>query len=65
MADELKKIDLTPMTKETMLARARKSFPWKALFVPLGILAVILLVIGLMLLPLRGVIAKSKDVVSS
>ncbi|MEK7118966.1 MAG: hypothetical protein AAB889_00415, partial [Patescibacteria group bacterium] len=54
MADELKKIDLETSPK--------KSFPWKFIVVPLGIIAVIVVLIGVMLLPLRGVIAKAQDV---
>ena len=65
MSDELKKIDLAPVTKDLSSVRAKRVFPWKVLFVPLGVFIVMLVVIGLMLLPIRGVIAKAKDVASS
>lgn len=63
MADELKKIDLqTSPVVEAAEEPMKKSFPWKFIFIPLGIIAVIVLLIGVMLLPLRGVIAKAQDV---
>ncbi len=65
MAEELKKIDLASKTHESMPVKTKKPFPWKMIAVPVAVLAVLLVVIGLMLLPLGGVIAKSKDVMSS
>ncbi|MEK7588138.1 MAG: DUF4012 domain-containing protein [Patescibacteria group bacterium] len=63
MADELKKIDLqTSPVVEGAEEPMKKSFPWKFIVVPLGIIAVIVVLIGVMLLPLRGVIAKAQDV---
>lgn len=63
MADELKKIDLqTSPVVEAAEEPMKKSFPWKFIFIPLGSIAVIVLLIGVMLLPLRGVITKAQDV---
>ncbi|KKU85540.1 MAG: hypothetical protein UY16_C0076G0001, partial [Candidatus Gottesmanbacteria bacterium GW2011_GWA2_47_9] len=64
MADELKKIDLTTVANEPSM-RAKKAFPWKLIVVPLGVLVVVVIVLGVMLLPIRGVMAKAKDVISS
>jgi hypothetical protein len=58
MPEEFKKIELDtspiPMKKVT-------PFPWQYVYIPLGIVALFIIVIGLMLLPLRGVIAKAQD----
>lgn len=63
MADELKKIDLqTSPVVEAAEEPMKKSFPWKFIFIPFGSIAVIVLLIGVMLLPLRGVITKAQDV---
>ncbi len=69
MPEELKKIELetTPASQEipaggTPKIMNKKPLPWKFVFIPLGIILVFLVVIGVMLLPLRGVIAKAQDV---
>lgn len=41
-----------------------KPFPWKFVFIPLGTIFLLFVIIGLMLLPLRGVIAKARDTIS-
>jgi len=41
--------------------KTKKSFPWKFVYYPLGAMGVILVVFALMLLPLRGVIAKAQE----
>lgn len=61
--DELKKIELetNPVVGDGV-ASMKRSFPWKFIVIPLGIVVVILLLIGIMLLPLRGAMAKAQDV---
>ncbi len=59
MDDDLKKIEL-PTTPTETAQKPRRKFPWKVVFIPLGIVVVLLAVIGIMLLPLRGVIAQGK-----
>ena len=61
MVDELKKISVDT-TPSTMNSTPKRKFPLKALFIPLGILVVVVAIIGVLLLPLRGVIAKAKSV---
>jgi len=41
----------------------KKPFPWKFVYIPAGIILLFVVVIGLMLLPLRGVIAKAQDAI--
>jgi len=61
MVEELKKItvDTTP---DPVMTPAKKKFSAKFILIPLGIILVVVAVIGVMLLPLRGVMAKAKDV---
>jgi hypothetical protein len=61
MVEELKKItvDTTP---DPVMTPAKKKFSAKFILVPLGIILVVVAIIGVMLLPLRGVMAKAKDV---
>ncbi len=61
MPDELKKItvDTTP---DPAMNIPKKKFPAKVVLLPLGILLAIVAVIGIMLLPLSGVIGKGKEV---
>jgi hypothetical protein len=66
MPEELKKIELqtTPATSaQDPLMKPKKRFPWKFIGIPLGIVLVLLAIIGIMLLPLRGVIAKARDTI--
>ena len=61
--EELKKIAIntvSPVPASESLKK-KKKFPWKFVCIPLGIIAVFILIIGIMLLPLRGVMAKAKD----
>ncbi len=60
MPEEIKKIDL-----ETIPDPPKKAFPWKYVYIPLGIVAAFLALIGLLLLPMRGVIAKAKTAVAA
>ena len=65
MTEELKKIDLATQPSgppAQSKAPRRGSIQWKFLAIPLAVIAGILVIIGLMLLPLGGVIAKSRDV---
>ncbi len=45
--------------------RSKRRFPWKILFIPLVVLLVVVGLIGVMLLPMRGVIAAAQDVIAS
>ncbi len=64
MPDELKKIELkTTPTIPPM--KAKKTFQWKFIGIPLGILVLILAIIGIMLLPLRGVISKAPALIAA
>ncbi|MCX6793792.1 MAG: DUF4012 domain-containing protein [Candidatus Gottesmanbacteria bacterium] len=68
LPEELKKIDLqttpiAPVAEPPM--KPKKSFPWKIIGIPLGILLLVLAIIGIMLLPLRGVIVKAQAVVAA
>lgn len=71
MPEELKKITLdtkpVPVRRQVdfvqQTMKTTKPFPWKFVYIPLGVLALIIIIIGLMLLPLRGVIAKAQDTI--
>lgn len=67
MGGELKKITIDTASPVQMQAPAnmKKRFPWKFVYIPLGVVVVFIAIIGIMLLPLRGVIAKSKEVASA
>ncbi|MCL4199794.1 DUF4012 domain-containing protein [Patescibacteria group bacterium] len=61
MVEELKKI--TVDTKpDTVMTAPKKKFKAKFVLIPLGILLAVIAIIGVMLLPLRGVMARAKDV---
>lgn len=64
MSDELKKITVDTKPDLGMKPMRKKISP-KVILVPLGIVFAICIVIGLMLLPLRGVIAKAKNVAAT
>ncbi len=64
MPEELKKIELQT-TPATPPVKPKKKFPWKVIGIPLGIILLILVVLGIMLLPLRGVIAKAPAVIAA
>lgn len=59
--DELKKITVDTSVLPTHM-NAKKSFSPKFILIPLGILLVLVAIVGIMLLPLRGVIARARDV---
>jgi len=61
MDDDLKKIEL-PTTPSETAPKPKRKFPWKAIFIPLGIVVTLIVVIGIMLLPLRGVMVQAKVV---
>ncbi len=62
MPDGLRKIDLDTAPSEEMPppANSKKSFPVKLVLIPLGVVGALTLIIGIMLLPLRGVIATGR-----
>jgi hypothetical protein len=59
MDEELKKIELDTTPQPTHTS-PKKRFSWKYVGIPLGVLVVLLVAIGIMLLPLRDVIAQAK-----
>lgn len=65
MPQELKKIIIDTTEAPKSVVKPKKRFPWKFIGIPLGIVLIVLLVIGIMLLPLRAVVAKAKDVASA
>ncbi len=62
MPDELKKIDLA--TQTAPVDPPKRKFSLKVLALPLGIFFALIVLIGLMLLPLRGVIGKGRELAS-
>jgi len=61
MPQELKKITIDTKGSPEPQVKKKKKFPWKYILIPLGIVVVLIVIIGIMLLPLRGVVAKAKD----
>jgi hypothetical protein len=59
MDEDLKKIELDT-TPATDVAPPKKRFQWKFVLVPLGILALLVVTLGILLLPLNGVVAQAK-----
>lgn len=64
MVEELKKItvDTSPTPQ---VDPPKRTFSWKMIGVPVGIFLAVIVVIGLMLLPLRGVITKAREVAAA
>lgn len=72
MPDFLKKItlDTVPAAKADSTgplrqANPRRSFPWKFIIIPLGLVVIAVAVIGIMLLPMRGVIAAAQETITA
>ncbi len=59
-----KKISLntSPSIKST---DRKRRFPWKVVFIPLAVFLVCILIIGIMLLPMRGVIAAARETIAA
>lgn len=62
MPELLKKISLDTTPPPKVMGTRR--FPWKFVFIPLVALLVFLLIIGIMLLPMRGIIAAARDTIA-
>lgn len=62
--EDIKKIEL-PIQDNAMQVNTSHSFPWKFIFIPLGALIVAMLIIGVLLMPLRGVYAKAQEFIKS
>ncbi len=60
MDDQLKKIELD--TTPTPEVSQKKRFQWKFVLIPLGILVGCVVLVGILLLPLRGVLAQARVV---
>lgn len=68
MPQELKKITIDTTGASKSVVKPKKRFSWKFIAIPSGIIGIILIaiiVIGIMLFPLRGVVAKAKDLSQS
>lgn len=63
MGEELKRIELETQTQATMPKKS-KPLPWQYVVIPVAVIVVFLLIIGVMLLPLGGVIAQGKVVMA-
>lgn len=61
MPDELKKISVDTLPDKTPMP-AKKKFPMKVLLIPAIVIVLFVAIVGVMLLPLRGVIAKGREV---
>lgn len=61
MPDPLKKIPLDADTVQSMQEKKKRILSWKAVVIPLGILLLVFVVLGILLMPLRGVMVKAKD----
>src|SRR3989344_4469863 len=60
MDDQLKKIELD--TTPTPEVSQKKRFQWKFVLIPIGILVGCVVLVGILLLPLRGVLAQARVV---
>ncbi len=70
MPEDLKKISLdtqpAPVRQVDFVQKpmkTKKPFPWQFVYIPLGVIVVLLVIFGIMLLPMRGVIAKAQDTI--
>lgn len=65
MPEQIKKINLdaTTVVADTKPMTQSRSFPWQYVYIPLGVVVVIVILLGFMLLPFRGVIAKAQDTI--
>lgn len=64
MEELLKKISLDTAPPLKIPDRKRR-FPWKFIFIPFGVILVFILVIGVMLLPMRGIIASARETIAA
>lgn len=65
MAELLKKISLDTAVPPPENSDPKRRFPWKVVFIPLGVILIFFLIIGIMLLPMRGVIAAARETVAA
>lgn len=65
MAELLKKISLDTSPPPKSANKAKRRFPWKVIVIPLGVILVFVMIIGIMLLPMRGVIASMRDTIAA
>lgn len=62
MEDIFKKIALDTSPPQRMSdKKGKRSFPWKFVLIPIGVIFVLLVVIGVMLLPMQGVLAAARN----
>lgn len=61
METELKKITVDTTPDQIIEVPRKRRFQWKFVGIPLLVLVLLIVVIGIMLLPLQGVIAKAKE----
>lgn len=65
MAELLKKISLDTSPPPKSANKAKRRFPWKVIVIPLGVILVFVMIIGIMLLPMRGVIASMRETIAA
>ena len=61
METELKKIEVDTMPDQIAQMPKKRKFSWKFIGIPLLVFIIFVVIVGIMLLPLRGVIAKAKE----
>lgn len=64
MPDLLKRISLDTSPSPKTTDRKRR-FPWKFIFIPLAVFIVFILIIGILLLPMRGVIQAARETIAA
>ncbi len=65
MSDPLKKIPLEAVAVKPMHEKKKRRISWKAIVIPAGILLIIFIILGILLMPLGGVLVKAKDFAAS
>ena len=65
MHDPLKKIPLEASIDKPMQEKKKRRISWKAILIPVGILLLFFVVLGILLMPLGGVLVKAKDFAAS
>lgn len=64
MQEEIKKIDL-PIQDNTMQVNGARSFSWKFIFIPLGLIVVVVLVLAVLLMPFQGIMVHAQEFIRS
>lgn len=59
--DNLKKIDLDT-TPKPLASKKKRRFSWKFVAIPFAVVIVLVVILGMMLMPLKGLVAQAKNV---